>query len=144
MTRTPRRRIAASFLAVALWVSACSSDEPSAERFCSEVAQLLETDLVNFEASAADDPAVRSGLARTANQFEDVVDAAPELVRPIAEILAGLMRALSEAVNDTDPRDPFERAAALLAAQQQFEDVLPQALERYNAYVAQNCAPQPG
>ncbi len=127
-----------------MWCSACSADGPSVERFCREVAQLLETDLVNFEASSADDPAVRSGLARTADQFDDVVEASPEAVRPSAEVLAGLTRALSDAVNDTDPRDPFERAAAILAAQQQFEDDLPQALERYNAYVAQNCAPRPG
>jgi hypothetical protein len=138
-----RRRVGASIVGWALVTAACTGGQPSVEDFCREVGQLIETDLVNFEFSAADDPAVRSGLARTASQLEDVEAASPDVIRPSVEVLAGLTRAYADAVAESDPHDPFERSAALLAAQQEFEDDLPDALTAYNAYVAHNCTPEP-
>ena len=139
-----RSRTLVACAAALLALSACSSDGDTTVAFCEEVAELLETDALNFEASAVDDPAVRSGLARTAQQFADVARAAPDEIRGDVDVLAGLTSALAEAVTDTDPRDPFARSTAILAAQQQFEERLPAAVEAYNAVVARHCVPRPG
>lgn len=143
MTPVPRR-VAALASGLALLIAACSGGGPSVDAFCREVADLLQTDALNFDASAVDDPAVRSGLAQTASQFETVVSVSPEEVRDSAEVLAGLTRALAEAVADSNARDPFERSEAILAAQQLYAEDLPDAVDEYNAYVTQHCAPAPG
>lgn len=141
---TAPRRVVAVLVAATVALTACSSGGSDIDAFCEEVSDLIQIDTLNFDQSAADDPAIRSGLAQTATQFERVVRASPEEVRPSAEVLAGLTRALSDAVADSDVRDPFERSQRIIAAQQQFEERLPGAAERYNAYVAQHCAPAPG
>lgn len=137
------RRIAVASSA-ALLMTACSGGEPTTERFCREVADLLETDLRNLDVSSSDDPATRSGLESTADQFEDVAAASPADIRPSVDILAGLTRAYATAIAETDIRDPFGRSAAIFAAQQEFADDLEPALERYQAYVTQHCVPSPG
>ena len=140
---TTRRRSAAVLLTGAMLVAACSSSGLSTADFCEAVADLVAVDQLNLEASAVDDPAIRSGLERTANQFDEVADVAPDHIRPSVEVLAGLTRDLAAAIEATDPRDPFERAAAISAAQNRYADDLEGALETYNGYVAQNCAPSP-
>ena len=123
---------------------ACSGGGPSSAGFCREVADLLTTDARSFEISAADDPATRAGLKQTAKQFEAVAAASPDDIKPSTLLLAEMTRALATAVVETDPRFPFERAAAIKAAQDPFAETLQPAIDRYNAYVARHCVPQPG
>lgn len=146
MTTRPRFRVTGARLALAalVFVTACSGGGPSVDRFCRQVADLIETDALSLASSAADDPAIRSGLEQTASQLDEVVAAAPDEVRDSVEVIAGLTRALAEAVASTDQRDPFERSAELLAAQQQYDDTLGDAVDTFNTYVARHCVPQPG
>ena len=140
-----RGRIGAAWLVLCLVGGAmgCSSTTSPTEAFCREVARLVEVDLQSLDTSAADDPAVRAGLRQTADQFARVSQAAPQDVRPALEVIQGLLGAYLVAVETSDARDPFERSAAILAAQQEFSDSLPGAVDTYTAYVAQHCTPAP-
>ncbi len=140
----PGSRPVAAVLAFGLLALGCSGGGPSVESFCKQVYLLIEDDSFSLEASAVDDPAVRSGLERVANRLDEVVSASPDDIRPSVEVLAGLTRGFAEAIANTDQRDPFVRAEAIAAAQQQYEDDLDNAVDRFNAYVARNCVPQPG
>ena len=113
------------------------------ERFCTEVVDLENADLQSLSTSASDDPAVRAQLQRISSKFNDVLSVSPAEVRNDVAVLAGLTAALEIATRETNYREPFERAAALLAAQAPYEDVLPGAVSRYNSYVTRNCTPAP-
>ncbi len=136
-------RAAWVLIGVALGAVACSDTPNPTAAFCEEVSALVEIDLRSFDTSAADDPAVRAGLRQTADQVGRVAAAAPEDIRPAVDVIEGLINGYVTAVAESDSRDPFERAAAVLAVQQEFSDDLPQAVDAYTAYVAQHCTPAP-
>ncbi len=108
------------------------------------MADLEDADLQSLSTPSGDDPAVRAEMQRISSKFNDVLAAAPDQIRADVAVLAGVTAALAAAVRETSSREPFERSAALLAAQADYEDVLPGAVDRYNAYVTRSCTPAPG
>lgn len=127
----------------ALVVTGCGYGSASIERFCAEVADLENADLQSLETSITDDLAVRAQLQRISSKFNDVLAVAPAQIREDVAVLAGVTAALEAAVRETNSRDPFERSAALLAAQAPYEHDLPDAISRYNRFVARSCTPAP-
>ncbi|WP_419840897.1 hypothetical protein [Candidatus Poriferisodalis sp.] len=145
--RRRRLLIVASTAAVAvvmyftLWPD---SGGPSVEEFCGEFAHLLVVDQLSLAVSPNDDAAARDALDRTARQFRDAADASPTEIRPDVRLLAELTAALSEAVAATASRETFDRAAALLAAQDPFLETQDAAAQRVVDYVTRNCVSAPG
>ncbi len=133
----------AAALLVTGWLAA-SCGGASIERFCEEVASLESADVQSLNTSASDDPAVRAELQRISSKFNDVLAVSPDEIRADVAVLAGLTAALEQVARETNSREQFERAAALLEAQAPYEDVLPGAVNRYNAYVTRRCTPAPG
>ncbi len=131
------------FVALAATLLAASCGSTLIERFCEEVASLENADLQSLTTSATNDPAVRAELQRISSKFNDVLAASPDEIRADVAVLAGLTAALEQVARETNSREQFERAAALLAAQVPYEDVLPGAVNRYNAYVIRKCTPAP-
>ncbi|HCB33990.1 MAG TPA: hypothetical protein DEP69_02085 [Acidimicrobiaceae bacterium] len=115
----------------------------SVERFCDSVADLGNADLAALGTRDTDDPAVRAQLQRISAKFDSVLDASPADIRDDVAVLAGVTAALEDAARATDSRNQFDRAAAVLAALEPFEQDLPGAATRYNDYVTRNCTPAP-
>lgn len=150
MTVTARRRwllIAAAVVAVALALRLTlwrDSGEPSVEEFCAEFAHLLVVDQLSLTVNPNDDTSTREAMDRTARQFADAAAAAPADIRPDMVLLADLTVALSEAVAETASRETFDRAAAVIAAQDPFLETQDAATQRVVDYVTRHCIAAPG
>ncbi|WP_419945524.1 hypothetical protein [Candidatus Poriferisodalis sp.] len=147
---TARRRwilvtVAAVAVAGVLRVTVFASDrEPSVEEFCDEFAHLLLIDELSLAVNPNDDTATREAMERTARQFADAAAAAPAEIQPDMGVLADLTAALSDAVADTNARETFDRAAALIAAQDPYLETQDAAAQRVVDYVTRNCIAAPG
>lgn len=119
------------------------SGEPSVEEFCSEFAHLLVVDQLSLAVNPNDDASTREAMDRTARQFADAADAAPAEISPDMQLLADLTAALSDAVADTASRETFDRAAALIAAQDPYLETQDAAAQRVVNYVTRNCTAAP-
>ncbi len=150
MTVTARRRwllVAAAVVAIALALRLTlwrDSGEPSVEEFCAEFAHLLVVDQLSLTVNPNDDTSTREAMDRTARQFADAAAAAPAEIRSDMVLLADLTAALSEAVAETASRETFDRAAAVIAAQDPFLETQDAATQRVVDYVTRNCTAAPG
>ena len=131
----------AALLRLTVW---SDSGEPSVEEFCSEFAHLLVVDQLSLAVNPNDDASTREAMDRTARQFADAADAAPAEISPDMQLLADLTAALSDAVADTASRETFDRAAALIAAQDPYLETQDAAAQRVVDYVTRNCTAAPG
>ena len=120
------------------------SSQPTVEKFCSEFAHLLVVDELSLTVNPNDDTSTREAMDRTARQFADAAAAAPEEIRPDMALLADLTAALSDAVAETASRETFDRAAALIAAQDPYLETQDAATQRVVDYVTRNCTAAPG
>ena len=144
-----RRRFAGAAVVLAalgaLWfVWANPSDEDPVEKFCAEFSHLLLVDQLSFDATPSDDVEARGAMDRTARQFADAAAAAPAEISADVHLLAALTEALSKAVATTSSREAFDRAAALIAAQDPFLEHQDAAARRVADYVTRNCTAAPG
>ena len=121
-----------------------SSNGSSVEEFCGEFAHLLLIDELSLAVNPNDDASTREAMERTARQFADAAAAAPADIQPDVQLLADLTAALSDAVADTDSRQTFDRAAALIAAQDPYLETQDTAAQRVVDYVTRNCIAAPG
>ncbi len=150
MTVAARRRwllVAAAAVVIVLAVRVTllrDSGEPSAEEFCEEFAHLLVVDELSLTVNPNDDASARDAMDRTARQFADAAAAAPAEIRPDVQLLADLTAALRDAVADTASRETFDRAAALIAAQDPFLETQDAAAQRVIDYVTRHCIAAPG
>ncbi len=119
------------------------SGEPSVEEFCSEFGHLLVVDQLSLDVNSNDDASAREAIDRTARQFADATEAAPAEIRPDVALLADLTAAFSKAIAATASRDKFDRAAALMAAQDPFLETQEAAAQRVVDYVTRNCVSAP-
>lgn len=120
------------------------ADGPSVEEFCDEFAHLLLIDELSLAVNSNDDASTREALERTARQFADAADAAPVEIQPDVRLLADLTAALSDAIADTDSRETFDRAAALIAAQDPYLETQDAAAQRVVDFVTRHCIAAPG
>lgn len=147
---TARRRwflvaVAAVAVVVALRVTVFAGDDGSSvEEFCDEFAHLLLIDELSLAVNPNDDASTREALERTARQFGAAADAAPAEIQPDVQLLADLTAALSDAITDTDSRETFDRAAALILAQDPYLETQDAAAQRVVDYVTRNCIAAPG
>ncbi len=147
---TARRRwilvaVAAVFVAGAIRVTVLAGGgEPSVEEFCAEFAHLLVVDQLSLAVNPDDDRGTREAFDRTARQFADAAAAAPAEIRSDVQLLAGLTAALSDAVAETSSRERFDRAAAVIAAQDPFLNTQDLASQRVVDFVTRNCTAAPG
>lgn len=121
-----------------------SDSEASIEEFCGEFAHLLLIDELSLAVNPNDDASTREALERTARQFADAAAAAPLEIQPDVQLLADLTAALNDAIADTDARETFDRAAALIAAQDPYLETQDEAAQRVVDYVTRNCIAAPG
>ena len=144
MAATARRRwllivVAVVAMAALLRLTVWSdSGEPSVEEFCSEFAHLLVVDELSLAVNPNDDASTREAMDRTARQFADAAAAAPAEISADMQLLADLTAALSDAVADTASRETFDRAAALIAAQDPYLETQDAAAQRVVNYVTRN------
>ena len=131
----------AALLRLTLW---SDSGEPSVEEFCGEFAHLLVVDELSLAVNPKDDASTREAMDRTARQFADAAAAAPAEISADMQLLADLTAALSDAVAETASRQPFDRAAALIAAQDPYLESQDAATQRVVDYVTRNCTAAPG
>ena len=130
----------AALLRMTLW---SGGGEPSVEEFCSEFAHLLVVDELSLDVNPNDDASTREAMDRTARQFADAAAAAPAEISADMQLLADLTAALSDAVADTASRETFDRAAALIAAQDPYLETQDAAAQRAVDYVTRNCTAAP-
>ena len=116
----------------------------SVEEFCDEFAHLLLIDELSLAVNPNDDASTREAMERTARQFASAAAAAPADIQPDVQLLADLTAALSDAIADTDARETFDRAAALIAAQDPYLETQDAAARRVVEYVTRNCIAAPG
>jgi len=137
---TTLRCVVAVFAAIA--VASCSAPNQEAA-FCDASAELQKIDALSENISPSDDAATRGALTQTAAQASRVAREAPSEIRGDAEVVAAFLSALTNALNNTKFEDPLERSAAIGAAQQEFEDQLPESVAKLAAFVARTCNPAP-
>lgn len=118
-------------------------EDPVTE-FCVEFAHLLRVDQLSFEVDPGDDIETRNAMDRTARQFADAAAAAPPQIQPDVQLLADLTEALSDAVAETSSLQAFDRAAALIAAQDPYLETQDAAAQRVLDYVTRHCTAAPG
>jgi hypothetical protein len=142
--RARRACLLSTGLAIALLVGACGGDGRSVDAFCREAGDLEQIDELTLEVDPSDDNAKRQRVDSTARQMHRVNDVAPTEVREATAVMAEFLDAILVAYETSDPRDPFERAAALAAAKNQVADRIDDASLDYTQYTARNCTPAPG
>ncbi|WP_419922714.1 hypothetical protein [Candidatus Poriferisodalis sp.] len=125
-----------------VWIN--RGDEDPVDKFCAEFSHLLRVDQLSFDVNPSDDVEARGAMDRTARQFADAAAAAPPEISADVELLAALTEALSDAVAETSSREAFDRAAALIAAQDPFLEHQDAAAQRVSDYVTRNCTAAPG
>lgn len=131
-------------LVIALLVGACGGDGRSVDAFCREAEGLEQIDELTLEVDPSDDNAKRQRVDSTARQMHRVNDVAPTEIREATSVMTEFLDAILVAYETSDPRDPFERAAALAAAKNQVADRIDDASLDYTQYTARNCTPAPG
>ena len=111
---------------------------------CDEFAHLQLIDELSLAVNPNDDVSTREALERTARQFGDAAGAAPAEIQPDVQLLADLTAALSDAIADTDSRETFDRAAALISAQDPYLETQDAVAQRVVDYVTRHCIAAPG
>ena len=144
-----KRRYAGAIVVLAalgaLWLYWSNrSDEDPVEKFCAQFSHLLLVDQLSFDVNPTDDVEARGAMDRTARQFADAAAAAPPEIAADVELLAAMTEALSNAFAETSSREAFDRAAALIVAQDPFLEYQEAAAQRVTDYVTRNCTAAPG